>query len=52
MYIIYLIYINASIQIWVSITCNKKAFLKIVRASTTLTILVTAPRFTHFTLIC
>jgi len=49
----YIIYINASIQILVS-TCNKKTFLKILRASTTLTILVdaTAPRLRHFTLIC
>ena len=30
--IMYIIYINASIQIWVS-TCNKKPFLKILRAS-------------------
>ena len=48
----YIIYISASIQIWVS-TCNKKPFLKILRASTTLANLVdaTAPRLTHFTLI-
>ena len=48
----YIIYISASIQIWVS-TCNKKPFLKILSASTTLAILVdaTAPRWTHFTLI-
>ena len=48
----YIIYISASIQIRVS-TCNKKPFLKILRASTTLAILVdaTAPRLTHFTLI-
>ena len=51
-YIMYIIYVSASIQIWVS-TCNKKPFLKILRASTTLEILVdaTAPRLTNFTLI-
>ena len=48
----YIIYINTSIQIWVS-TCNKKPFLKILKTSTTLAILVdaTAPRLAHFTLI-